>query len=330
MKAGVNQVIVRVKKTKNNEIVTGIKDESGNPLILLKDTDFEPEKNAVIHGEVVSAPEKLSGVEATREYDGYPVRNGKYEFNILKYSDLPVEVLIGDTAYFHFHSLDDESFLYKEEGWLYFTVQYQQIFCAARNGIIVPIAGYILVEPFFGDDIEEFTIPEVATVLLPVAKTVRGKRSASNLITEITDAPRFLEGVVSHASDTIPFVDFNVKPGDRVIYSIDSDFENEIEGRNYYVMHIWDLIATNNAEAIHPVGPWVMIEADKVKELTESGLVLVQKKKPNPNTGTIIKTGNTVKEVSAGDSVYFEGASPNKTLIGGYLFIKEADILYKI
>lgn len=329
MKAGVNQVIVRVKKTKNNEIVTSIKDESGNPLVLLKDTDFEPEQNAVIHGEVVSIPSKLAAIEVTREYDGYPLRAGKYDYKTLKYSDLPIEIRVGDKAYFHFHSLDDESFLLKEEGWLYFTIQYHQIFCAVRSEQIIPIAGYTLIEPYFGNDIEEFSVPEVGPGLLPMPKTVKGKRSASNLITELTEAPRFLEGIVAYVSQTIDFIGFNVNPGDRVIYSIDSDFENEIEGRKFYVMHVWDLIATNNNDEIQPLGQWVMIEPEKPLDTTASGLVLIQKKKPKPNTGKIIKIG-TSKDLSVGDQVCFESKSPNHTNIGESVFIKDRDILYII
>lgn len=331
MKAGVNQVVVRVKKTKNDEIVTGITDSSGNPLILLKDTDFEPEKNAIIHAEVVAAPEKLSGVEVTREYDGYPLRRDRHEHVLLKYEDLPVEIISGDKVYFHFHSLiDDESFLYKENGWLYFVIQYHHIFCAVRGQEIVPIAGYVLVDPYFGDDIEDIQVPQVGVGLMPMPTSVKGKVSSSGLITELHERPMYLEGVVRHVSKYIDFVGVDVKPGDRILYTIESDFENEIEGKTYYVMHSWDIFATNNDDMPVPVGPWIMIDPEKEKETTDSGIILITKKKSRANTGIVKLIGSKVIELRSGDFIQFEAGSPYYTKLKDHVFIKEADVYFKV
>jgi co-chaperonin GroES (HSP10) len=317
MKAGVNQVIVRVKKTRNDEIILGL--GTSNPLILIKDTDFEPEKNAVIHGEVVSIPKKLSAMEVTREYDGFPTRNVK----TLRYNALPIEVEVNDRVYFHFHSLDDQSLLVKEDGWLYFTVQYDQIFCSVRNGVIVPIAGYILVDPYFGNDVEEVSVPGMPSI--------RAKISASGIIYDRADKPRYLEGVVRYVSKYIDFVGISVMPGERVFYTTESDFENEIEGRNYYVMKIWDLFATNNDDILCPLGDWVMMDAEKIKETTDSGIFLpTPKRQPKQNNGLIAKIGGNVKELQAGDTVYFESATPNFTKVDDFVFIKEADVYYKL
>lgn len=361
MKSGVNQVIVRVKKTRNDEIILGI--DTSNPLILIKDTDFEPEKNAVIHGEVVSIPEKLSAMEVTREYDGFPTRR----VEVLRYNQLPIEIQVADKVYFHFHSLDNDSLLRKEDGWLYFTVQYHQIFCAVRksysvdldklemlgdtkemlhlldkdcnnqifdemkkNGgireltpVIYPIAGHILVDPYFGDDVEEISVPGMPAI--------RGKISSFGIITETQERPRYLEGIVKHISKYIDFVGISVMPGERILYTMESDFENEIEGRKYYVMKIWDLFATNNNDILCPLGDWVMLDAEKIKETTASGIFLpVPKKQPRQNNGLVNKIGGNVKELQAGDSVYFESATPNFTKVADFVFIKEADIYYKL
>jgi co-chaperonin GroES (HSP10) len=327
MKAGINKVIIKARKRRNDEIETNILDQDGNKMVLFKDTSFRPEESAVICGEVVVAPETLGGHEFCREYEGFPVCSGKSEPNVIKYRNLPIEVFNGDKVYFHFHALNDESYLYKEEGFEYFGIDYDQIFCAVRNGQIIPITNYVLVEPYFGDDVEEFDVPAVAPGFAPLPSVVKGKKTASGLIADLHEKPRFLEGVVKYVPlMRLGFEYINVKPGDRIYYTTDSDFENEIEGRNYYVMKLQDIFATNNQGVIKPLGSWVMIDEEKQPEVSESGLKVIWKKKQFENKGKVLQVGPNTKDVKEQNKVIFEPRTPNRIEIEGFLFIKEQDV----
>jgi co-chaperonin GroES (HSP10) len=316
-KAGPNRVVIRTKKTKQDEIKLNVLDQSGSNITLALDTDFNPEENAVITAEVVAVPEKLGNNEVTRKYYGYPVCHQVQEERV-RYSDLPIEVLVGDKVYFHFHALDEETFLFKEDEFLYFSIEYHQIFCSVRNGEIIPIAGQILVEPYYGNDIQEIELPGLTTI--------KGKTNSFGIITSIHEEPQYLRGVIKHASAPIGFENIELRSGDHILYTIDSDFENEIEGKKYYVMKSWDVFATFAGDQINPIGSWLMVDAEWPEDKTRSGVFLAPTKKEMPKSGIVKKAGSGSLDVKNGDKILFEGRSPNFTQIDEFIFVKEQDV----
>ena len=54
------------------------------------------------------------------------------------------------------------------------------------------------------------------------------------------------------------------------------------------------------------LGDRVLIEADKPREKTDSGLLIAEDWKSLPPLGTVLEVGKEVKEVKKGDRVLFE------------------------
>lgn len=130
------------KVTFNNNIL--IKLDPENNLVKLKngtdlyiDTAYEPEKHATVLGEVIGMPKKLF-------YNGIPNQGMPWKTNM--------ELKIGDRAICYYlavlNALRPESMKAFIEGVDRFVfVQYQNIFAIIREGVIIPINGYCLVEP---------------------------------------------------------------------------------------------------------------------------------------------------------------------------------------
>lgn len=124
-----NRVLVRLDP-ENDEINT----KSG--LKLHVDTSFEPEKHVVRIGTVEKLPSKLT-------FKGVG-------------SDIPwhtdIELKVGDKVVMYFlavqNCLSDEQKCYsKENGVTKIYIKYHNIYAAIREGKIIPVNGYVFVEP---------------------------------------------------------------------------------------------------------------------------------------------------------------------------------------
>ena len=78
-----------------------------------------------------------------------------------------------------------------------------------------------------------------------------------------------------------------------------------------------------------PTRDLVLIEADKPKKQTDSGLYVVEDWKTLPMTGTVKEVGPKVSEVKVGDRVVFERYSA-LVLEGDMRMCKELNILAKL
>jgi co-chaperonin GroES (HSP10) len=76
----------------------------------------------------------------------------------------------------------------------------------------------------------------------------------------------------------------------------------------------------------------VSVKVDKVKETTDSGIVLAQADQKQETRGVIQSVGNDVKTLEPEDYVIFNNYVGNKVLKDNeeLLLIKEGDILAKI
>jgi co-chaperonin GroES (HSP10) len=118
-----NNVLIKLDE-KNDSI----KFASGGELYI--DTTFEPEKHETVTGEVWGAPKYLRG----------------------KNWNTTVELQEGDRVVVHYLAISNafkpESFQAVIEGNdLYVFVNYESIYAIIRDGVIIPINGYLLVEP---------------------------------------------------------------------------------------------------------------------------------------------------------------------------------------
>lgn len=324
-KAGVNHIIVKTEKTKENELSTNLLSKNGEKLTLVLDTSYQPHHHARIWANVTSVASRFSGTEIEFEYVGFPTKRGhQYKSKGLK--EMPPDIEPGDKAYLHYLAFGDDNLIGKDGDYQYYFLNISQILCSVRDGDIIPIAGYVLVLPYYSEDAEDVELDDGK-----LKWTIKAKVSKeSGIIEEIHDKPKFLEGVLHAIGDHSGFYPPSVVPGDRIYYTDNSQFENEIEGTTYYVMHQWDIFAKNNNDTPEPVANYVMIQPDI--ELTEiKGVYLPLNNSEIVNTGKIMSVGDTIDHVSKGDRVYFEGKS--KSIIKfddkNLWFMPEQDILYK-
>ena len=63
------------------------------------------------------------------------------------YRGISQEVVAGDVVYFHYNSLPNKDNAFILDGKLVYKIDYQDIFCVVRDGEIIPIGGWLLVEP---------------------------------------------------------------------------------------------------------------------------------------------------------------------------------------
>jgi hypothetical protein len=123
---------VMIRLDKDNDL---IKLKNGTELYI--DTSFESEKHATVTGIVYGLPKRLS-------YTGIP--------NIGMPWKTPLELKMGDRVVIYYlavvNALRPEMMrAVVEDGQKYIWTQYQNIFAAVRDGQIVPINGYCLIEP---------------------------------------------------------------------------------------------------------------------------------------------------------------------------------------
>jgi hypothetical protein len=130
------------KRTFNNLVMIKLDSENDhiklrNGFELYVDTTFEPEKHMTVTGTIYGLPSKLS-------YSGQP--------NIGMPWDTEMEVRYGDQVIVYYlaiiNALKPENRRYVLEGEDRFVfVNYQNLFCVVREGRIIPINGYCLIEP---------------------------------------------------------------------------------------------------------------------------------------------------------------------------------------
>jgi hypothetical protein len=181
------------------------------------DTTFEVQRHAPTEGEVIEVPEKLL-------FNMKPQRTS-VEF------DVDMELKKGDKVYFHYltheNCASEGRLLHDKEGNVMFLVPYDQIFVSVRDEEIIPINGWLLVEPVIGDIVKSDTI-EIPDTLknkgsLKFAKVV-------HISTPIRKYRRFPQEADCNT----------VKPGDIIAYSKNADlpvqyaYYNSLESKKQY------------------------------------------------------------------------------------------------
>ena len=164
----------------------------------------------------------------------------------------------GDTAWFHYLALSDESYVGQDDdNNRYYKVPYETIFCFEREGNITMVNGYVLIEEYWSDDYQEIKVGN---------KIIRGKLKG-NLVIGLKQSPEYLTGTVvrrgaDFGKDSRP----EVKEGDIVIYRKRSEFKNNIQGKEVMVMPQWQIIANKRENAFRPVGDYVHLQTTKIPE----------------------------------------------------------------
>lgn len=164
----------------------------------------------------------------------------------LGFSDEPAftkirkDVRLGDTIYFHFNSIDEDTRIEIGEDY-YYQISYDQIICIVRDGEIIMVGGRILVRPYFDKDIQDID---------HLGGKIKVKTTASGLVStvigwdvESKDGHHLNKGTLAHIShEAVGDMPLPIKAGDTVYFETDSDWENWIEDKMYFVMRQEDLI----------------------------------------------------------------------------------------
>lgn len=127
MRAGVNKVIVQVESTIQDHVILN------NGFKLYLEIEEKVEHIAQTKGKVIAIPDRLNG----KTPDLLP--------DEVSYSDMALEVEVGDIAHFRYRITNHEGYCIDPFEKQYY-VPYEDIFCIERDGRIIPIGGWVLME----------------------------------------------------------------------------------------------------------------------------------------------------------------------------------------
>jgi co-chaperonin GroES (HSP10) len=220
-----DEVVYNVnRKKKNYGTVVGIPRELTNDVKLFQEHVGLPQPTRYIDHDIV----KKVGVEMI-QYEC-----GLWEPTWITAEDLPQDVLTGDKVYFHYNTLIPENKVKLSDGSFIYKLAYQNALCVVRKEtcyntvsgqgeviVIIPVSGHVLIEPVLDEDI----------------------KTESGIIKEMNSKPRPLEGIVRYVCQPLKGDTVDFEPGDKIIYIKHADWEVTIEGKVYFCMKYWDVIA---------------------------------------------------------------------------------------
>lgn len=227
-------VYLRVEKEKEDTIETKV----GSLYI---DSRFEHGLHHRIYGTVISVPRILTSnvkMPFLREEIGIPYPKTDFDMKFVTLADIEPVVRVGDKIYFHFNTVTEDNRFkehFADTHSKVFKVRYDQIICVVRDGEIIPVGTWTLVEKVFDPDVQDIEID---------GRKVKVKTTTSGLVTEVNVKPRPLAGTIAYIG--APFKcdpELDLSSGDQVLFTKESDWVNKIEGKEYYVMRQRDIIA---------------------------------------------------------------------------------------
>jgi co-chaperonin GroES (HSP10) len=179
------KIFVTIDKRYQDEVKT----ESG--IVFYKDTSYKLEENSTTEGIVVAIPDKYDRAMGTE--------------------DFKANVQVGDKLYFNFLvTVDDENRI-EIDGNEYWMVDYFQAIALVRDGKVMPVGDYILIEPIEEKIESSLIIPDMVE-----KEKTRGRIFASN--------------------------EPDLEVGDEVEYESVGKFWNIIEGKRVYCMYSSNLL----------------------------------------------------------------------------------------
>lgn len=191
--------------------------ELGNIKEFHIDTTYEVEKHAPTEGEVISVPDHL-------------VFNMKPQALSVEF-DVDMELKKGDKVYFHYLTHEnckiEGRLLEDEDGNALYLIPYDQIFISVREEKIIPINGWLLVEPIIGDKVKSDVLE------IPDTLKKKGSINLAKVVHVSTPIRKYRRFPQESDCNTI-------KPGDVVAYSRHSDlpvqyaYYNSLESKKEY------------------------------------------------------------------------------------------------
>ena len=80
---------------------------------------------------------------------------------------------------------------------------------------------------------------------------------------------------------------------------------------------------------LHPLGDYVVAQAEEAESKTASGLYLPEKAQEKPKTAKVVAVGKETKQIKIGDRIVYKSYSTTEVKVGteDYILVKEEDVL---
>ena len=278
-------VIIRLKYVMNDRTPSGI----------YKDISYDRHGKMMINAECMEVSERGSH-EVEFEVDRGAPRSREIPQVFIRNYQVPHNIKIGDTIYFHYLILEAQSnFLWVDGDWKYYKLLVSDVFLSVRkhpdggywrDGVeyrAVMHNEYVLGVPYWGEGWDKVSVGE---------KDIAGKiDSKSGLVTELKGKPETNYATMTNLGRGIPPYSRNkeVKPGMVVLLKPNCEFVNEIENQERWVFKHSDILAIKEGESFTPVCDYVLI---KLKERTYDGELTVDiDKLPLLDEGWVVSCG---------------------------------------
>lgn len=250
-RGGVGYVLVKLDTV--YKFKSGIKGLDGQDLVL-GDEEFDRQRNAKTHGEVIQLPIALSKAPLYNIPPGFPaygpirfpdsdvdtiatafysVPNNKYKFQ----NDIAPEVEIGDQVFFPWtvthdkrnliaKAPDNKSFIFK--------LSYDLIYAVKRAGKVIPIGGHVLVDPLF-ETWDSILKPTYYPFKNPDGTWV--ERPKSEWI-QIKTVPRTVDrtGVIKYIGTPLSGEKLRLKVGMKILYKPKLQSLQDIDGEKLFII----------------------------------------------------------------------------------------------
>lgn len=251
-KGGVGYVLVKTDSIIDDELDdTGL---DGRPLVT--DTTYNRQKRMRIWGTVIQLPVDMGNTIISSIPTGYPTYGVSKVFKdhdmdnaspalytiggVNKYKfmrDIKQEIQVNDKIYFKWRgyytkhnciavSSDKSMYIYK--------IPYDFIFCAVRNGEIIPIGSHVLIEPEL-ENLEETLMPTYFPFNDENGKPV-AKPKSEWIATKMFPENKDRQGVVAHVGSPMIGEECHLKAGDKIIYKNSIKNLIPIEGKKFIVL----------------------------------------------------------------------------------------------
>jgi co-chaperonin GroES (HSP10) len=211
-------ILVKLEKKSENEY------RFSSGLTIYIDTTFKPTLHQRIFADVVAIP---SGLRPDGDLVKWDNDDPKRVDSIFP------EVQVGDRIYFNYTALNNYAIL-EFEGSVYYRISYASVICSVRDKKIIPIAGNVLLDEYFGQDVIKDTINGHDVYL---------RKGNLGIITSYSVAPLKGFGIVRHVGAPLKDETVSVKQGDIIMYPQNFAFKNTIEDKEYLCVKYYDMTA---------------------------------------------------------------------------------------
>lgn len=320
MKPFSNYVIFKTDTMFNDK--GSFKGVNGETIVL--DPSFDPQRHVRTYGEVVSLPAQLTRRPVMQEHRGSPPGDSSpFEYKYV--SDVSQDLQIGDRIYFHFNTITMRNCV-KEEGehpnrtW-YFKVSYEQILCAVRDGKIIPISSYVLVDPDF-ERWDDILVPTY-TMLKDQDGNFIPKPKEEWLQKKVRPEYKYLTAFVRHVGNPLRGDKCEIEVGQKIWYRRNADWMNTIEGKDYFAIRQRHIIAKEVDGKFVPVRGHMLVTPEEEPTETPTGIIL---KKKMSRKGTVANPGDS--QYNEGTVVVFGESDRQEIELQDvkYLLIKKGDV----